>query len=80
MTRLPIHDAGIVTWSGATTMRNQAVVEMQYTLDNNEVTVENYLKSINLDAKGWAKYRVLKDKIEKLNRGKEIHISPYLLK
>jgi hypothetical protein len=77
---LPIHDAGIVTWSGATTMRNQAVIEMQYVLDNNKQTVENYLKSINLDSKGWAKYYKLADKIELLNRGKEITLSPYLLK
>ncbi len=77
---LPIHDAGIVTWVGASRMRKLAVREMQFVLDNNKQTMVNYLKSINLNQAGWIKYAQLLDEVEQLNIGKEINLSPYLLK
>lgn len=77
---LPIHDAGIVTWEGATTMRNRAVREMQDVLDNRKETMVNYLTSIGLTNKGWIKYAKLLEKVEEANIGKKIELSPYLLK
>lgn len=77
---LPIHDAGIVTWSGATTMRQRAVTGMQTINETREATVYNYLKSINIDKAGLVKYAKLLSKIAKLNEGKTLRITPYLLK
>lgn len=77
---LPIHDAGIVTWAGATTMRNKAVEGMHKIRDTRESTVYNYLKSINIDRAGMVKYAKLLSKVAKLNEGKTLRITPYLLK
>jgi len=77
---LPIHDAGIVTWSGATTMRNKAVEGMTIIHSTRQETVYNYLKSINLDTAGLTKYAKLLGKVADLNKDKTMTISPYLLK
>ena len=77
---LPIHDAGIVTWSGATTMRNYAVKEMHHLYDNRKETVYNYLKSINVDQAGMVRYAKLLSRIEEVNGDSNMNISPYLLK
>jgi len=78
---LPIHDAGIVTWSGASTMRKLAKREMEDIRANGDSIVFNYLKSINLSAKGWKQYAKLKAdiKLANINNG-EFRISEYLLK
>ena len=77
---LPIHDAGIVTWKGASTMRTLAVTEMTNMHDTREATVYNYLKSINVDQAGMIKYAKLLAKVSHLNGDTEMTISPYLLK
>ena len=77
---IPIHDAGIVTWYGATEMRKHAVEEMQNTYNNRQEIVYNYLKSINLDQSGMVKYAKLLSKITELNGNTAMNISPYLLK
>lgn len=77
---LPIHDAGIVTWSGATDMRTHAVAEMVEANKTGRSTVYHYLKSINIDQAGMVKYAKLLAKINELNDGKAMIISPYLLK
>jgi len=77
---LPIHDAGIVTWRGATDMRTYAVDEMNTMYNTREDTVFSYLKSINVDQAGMVKYAKLLGKIAKLNGNTTMNISPYLLK
>lgn len=77
---IPIHDAGIVTWAGATEMREYAVEEMENTYASRQEIVYNYLKSINLDQSGMVKYAKLLAKIAVLNGDTAMNISPYLLK
>jgi len=77
---LPNHDAGITTWVGASQMRKSAVKWMRIMRDNRKLIVESYLKSINLNDKGWSLYFKLLNDIKKLNKSKRLTISPYLLK
>ena len=77
---LPIHDAGLVTWDGATHMRKLAVNEMTYTYENRKQTMINYLKSIGLTQEGWVKYAKLVEKVEAMSGGEYPEISEYLLK
>ncbi len=76
---IPIHDAGLVRWCEAKDMRDTAVVEMKKVKDQGKVIVENYLKSINLDNKGWAKYADLLKLIASKKKAPMV-ISRYLLK
>ena len=48
--------------------------------DNGESSVQNYFKSVNLDEDGWKKYARLQADIRRLNEGKVINITQYLLK
>jgi hypothetical protein len=78
---LPIHDAGIVSWSGATKMRKLALREMQDLRREGRSIIEYYLESINIDDKGWAKYLQLLNDVDELNKDmKEFTISEYILK
>lgn len=76
---LPIHDAGIVTWTEASVMREAAVKQMTKVSRNRKTIVEGFLKSINLDEAGWLRYAKLLERIEKA-KTKPLVISPYLLK
>jgi len=77
---LPIHDAGIVTWAGATPMRQSAVKWMRVMRDDRKVIVESYLKSINLDNAGWKRYHKLITRVDAERGSSKLTISPYLLK
>ena len=77
---IPVHDAGLVTLAEAPKFRNLAVNEMHKLRDNGESIVQNYFKSVNLDEDGWKKYARLQADIRRLNEGKVINITQYLLK
>lgn len=77
---LPIHDAGIISIAEARTFKQSAVDFMQYINDNRQSILLNYFKSINLDNEGYIKYAKLQAKVDALNEGKSMNLSPYLLK
>jgi hypothetical protein len=77
---IDIHDAGIVHPTHATLMRKLAVTEMKWIYSNRKDIVFNYLKSINIDKAGLARYAKLIRKIELLHADNAPNISPYLLK
>lgn len=77
---IPIHDASVCTWNGATDVRAQALVEMKHINDNGRDIIYNYFKSINVDVKGMVKLKNLYTKIDNLNSTSRITISQYLMK
>lgn len=77
---LPIHDAGIVTVTEARRTKLLAVEQMQRIAVRGESTLYNYLKSINVDDAGMARFGKLLQKVRKLNEGKPLNITPFLLK
>lgn len=77
---LPIHDAGLVALAEAPKFRQLAVQQMERIYANRESILQNYFKSINLDEAGWTKYAKLQAKVRKLNEGKTVNITQYLLK
>ena len=77
---LPIHDAGIVTWKGATQMRELALEEMKFINKHGRMIIESYMRSINVDTEGWKRYYKLLYRIEEENEGKQMNISRWLLK
>ena len=77
---LPIHDAGLVRINEAETFRDSAVEYMNLIYANRKDILLNYFKSINLDKTGYQKFAQLLKYVEKLNDGKSINITKYLLK
>ena len=77
---LPIHDAGLVGINEADAFRDSAVDYMNLIYANRNDTLLNYFKSINLDKAGYQKFAQLLKYVEKLNDGKSINITRYLLK
>ena len=77
---IPIHDAGLVSIAEARKFKLLAVSYMQHILDNRKAILLNYFTSINMDNEGLIKYAKLQAKVDMLNEGKPMNISPYLLK
>ena len=77
---IPIHDAGLVSIAEARVFKLSAVSFMKHLNDNRQSILLNYFKSINLDNEGYIKYAKLQAKVDALNEGKSMNLSPYLLK
>ena len=77
---IPIHDAGLVSIAEARKFKLLAVDYMRHINDNRKSILLNYFKSINMDKEGYIKYAKLQAKVDLLNEGKSMNLSPYLLK
>lgn len=77
---ISIHDAAIVTVVEARKTKDLAAEWMQEIYDNRRSILLNYFKSIGLTDEGYARFVKLEGKIKELNKGKEMNITPWLLK
>ena len=77
---ISIHDAAIVTVVEARKTKDLAAEWMQEIYDNRRSILLNYFKSIGLTDEGYARFVKLEGKIKEFNKGKEMTITPWLLK